>query len=79
VTYDHNVNPYRTSPVWQFVFNDFSQNNPSETFYNGPETITGFNAEGLPLGMTSANYLFGEIWSHGLTFTYACDIGHAAP
>src|SRR5262249_21409757 len=78
VTYDNKVNPYRTSPVWQLVFKDFSQNNPSKTFYNGPETITGFNAVGLPLGISSGDYLFGKLWS-GLTFTYACGAGHPAP
>ena len=79
VTYDNNVNPYRTSPIWQFVFNDFSRNNPSESFYGGPENITAFNAERLPLSISSPNYLFGAVWNNGLTFTYACDIGHSAP
>ncbi|HTI10293.1 MAG TPA: hypothetical protein VL832_17115 [Puia sp.] len=81
ISYDNKVNIYRTNYVWQFIFNDFSTNNPSSPLYNGgPTTITSYNSVGLPLVMNGVSYLFDHIfYTSELDIDYACDAGHVAP
>lgn len=50
IMYDNKVNVYRTNKVWQFVYNDYSMNNPVTFDYSGsvyPIDIL-YNFFGLP-------------------------------
>ncbi len=74
VVYDNKINPYQTNPVWMFVFNDYSINNPSADLYSvGPVTIPAFNPIGLPLEIDGDVYLFDQTLGGNLQLEYACD------
>lgn len=73
VVYDNKINPYQTNPVWMFVFNDYSINNPSALIYGGPITIPAFNPIGLPLEIDGDVYLFDQNFDSSLQLEYACD------
>jgi hypothetical protein len=83
VTYDDKINPYQTNPVWMFIYNDYSVNNPVNVpigvgGLGGLVTITKYNAVGLPLVMDGRFfnfYLFGIYGGNQLQITYGCESG----
>ena len=75
VVYDDKINPYRTNPVWRFINQDYSMNNPSLDLIKSPLQITDFNAVGLPLQYQGGLYLFDEADLFNLSIEYACDPG----
>lgn len=76
LSYDNKVNPYRTSKIWQFVFQDYSRNNLESTIDNfSPQ----YNVFGLPLILDNLEmwnfYSFDEVnLGSEATIDYACDL-----
>lgn len=82
--YDNGINVYKTNKVWQFVYNDFSVNNPIYSNI-GVSThllkISDYNFFGLPRkfvaigndsGTPNLASVFG-LFYHSATITYSCD------
>ena len=75
LTYDNKVNAYRTSKVWQFVYQDYSRNN---VVRNDGLFTPLYNSFGLPLNIRNLStyylYLPFEIQNSApqLDMTYAC-------
>jgi len=78
--YDDKINIYQTNPVWQFVFGNYSRNNPYIPARNGfPPSIPSYDQYGLPLVLQywadpPVAQLFGIPYSI-MHVTYACDPG----
>lgn len=73
-TYDDKVNPYRTNPVWSFVYWDYSLNNPLYTNHplNGSNQIIAYNDWGLPVRIVSDGVqIFGYRYD-SLEIEYEC-------
>ena len=85
--YDYKINPFRTNPVWQFIFNDYSRNNINTPVgaLGEPIHIIAYNLFGLPQIYQSENgldndHLFGVYMGGSeLHINYACDINPDAP
>jgi len=76
--YDDKVNIYQTNPVWQFIYGDYSRNNPYIPARNGlPATTSDYNQYGLPMVFfpvsSSLRNLFGFPFFKA-EVTYACDL-----
>lgn len=75
VVYDNEVNPYRTSKTWQFVFQDYSRNNRVLTGIFAP--VPTYNDFGLPVALPNLNLrnfilFFLSNTDPAMTITYAC-------
>lgn len=69
VTYDNKVNPYRTNPVWSFVYWDYSLNNPLRV----NDQITAYNEWGLPVKLiVDEGQLFGN-YCDTVKIEYQCN------
>lgn len=74
LTYDHKVNVYRQSKVFQFVWSDFSQNNPLSPTGS---SLAAYNAYGLPTAlpqMTAYKQFDMENANPTIVFEYACTV-----
>lgn len=72
VTYDNKMNLFCTNRIWQFIFRDYSENNPSSF-----GLISSYNSFNLPTHMGSASgYLFENSYRN-LVISYSCDPGQA--
>jgi len=75
--YDDKVHPYRTNKTWQFLYNDYSQNN---LILNDPATINNqYNTFGLPIRLGNlANhniFLFDLTNNDGYIYiSYSCSL-----
>jgi hypothetical protein len=63
-SYDNKVNPLRTNPVFQFIFKNWSQNNPSAQ--------AKYNSKGLPLSLQNNNDNFWNDYRSFRTLVYDC-------
>ena len=80
VTYDSSVNPFQTNYVWMFIFNDFSQNNPSRDGLNAYIVYSNFDRRGLPQTLAEGfpPYATPELFTYDynrMQIHYACDEG----
>jgi hypothetical protein len=76
LVYDTKVNVYRTSKIFQFVFNDFSRNNPINTTIPSP---ISYNEFGLPLILPKSDHYYGSLFDFAnsgasMNFVYACSM-----
>jgi hypothetical protein len=74
LTYDNKVNPYRTSKIWQFVFNDYSRNNIIQADHS---FMPVYNEFGLPLSLPNLLPLYVQRFGLDNTgpqidISYAC-------
>ena len=82
IQYDDHVNVYRTNKVWQFVYQDYSRNNP----YPAGSGYASVNDFGLPLTLPPVSeiyyypfgYYLNVYGTNGAKVTYACTVprGH---
>jgi len=79
VTYDDNINPYQTNPVWMFINQDYSLHNPSLSAFGGTEIVAATNPQGLPTILkipqfqSQGNSFLVLISYNTLDIAYACN------
>jgi len=75
LVYDDKINVYRTSKIFQFVFQDFSRNNPINTANAYPAF---YNAFGLPTTLPKSDQYYGSLFGADsgptINFVYACTL-----
>ena len=76
LVYDDKINVYRTSRIFQFVFQEFSRNNPINTTVGATPV---YNAFGLPLTLPKSDHYYGSLFGFAnsgssMNFEYACSL-----
>ncbi|HEV2352775.1 MAG TPA: hypothetical protein VGR89_00895 [Puia sp.] len=79
ITYDDKINPLRTNPVWMFLFDNYSMNNPYLVYAINNIKLE-YNSVGLPTGIWWPVYwtypsFFGLGYMNGVRIVYGCDAG----